>query len=328
MGLRRLLIFALVPLALCVWAVVSQSRSPQSNAPALRPNELGKVLILEYHLIEQQETRWARSVEHFRHDLEELYQSGYRPIGMREYIEGKIEIPSGTKAFIFTFDDSSPGQFRYLVRDGKQEIDPDCAVGSLVAFNRQHPDFRLRGIFFVLPAAKEPHKLFGQPEYEAAKLRELVSLGFEIGNHTLWHADLAKYDAAVVQKQIVLAAEAIQKIIPNYRLSTLALPFGSYPKNPELATHGSYQGISYAFDAILRVSGGPAPSPFSRQRDLMHLPRVQVPGPDLKYWHDRFDKHPAEVFISDGRADTVTFPRALESGFNASRYKNLKIVTY
>jgi hypothetical protein len=319
---------AIVFLALAACAAVLCQQPLPTDLAGKRPNELGKILILEYHLIEPQETRWARSIEHFRGDLEELYQSGYRPIGMKEYIDGRIDLPAGAKAFILTFDDSSPGQFRYLSKDGKNQTDPECAVGMLIAFNKRHPDFRLRGIFFVLPAAKEPHKLFGQPEYEADKLRELVSLGFEIGDHTLWHADLAKYDAATVQKQIALAAVAIQKVIPDYRLSALALPFGSYPRNPDLAARGSYNGISYAFEAVLRVSGGAAPSPFSLRRDLMRLPRIQVPSPDLKYWLDRFEKHPSEVFISDGRPDTADFPRALESEFNAARYRNLRVIAY
>src|SRR6267142_119928 len=91
------------------------------------PNELGKVMILEYHLIEAEESRWGRSVENFRADLIRLYQEGYRTISLGEYIDGRIAIPAGTRPVILTFDDSSPGQFRYLVRDGEKKIDPDCA---------------------------------------------------------------------------------------------------------------------------------------------------------------------------------------------------------
>src|SRR5215470_12794692 len=104
------------------------------------PNELGKVMILEYHLIEEKESRWGRSVQGFRSDLEQLYQKGYRTISLGEYIDGTVAIPAGTKPVILTFDDSSPGQFRYVVRDGEKKIDPDCAVGMLLNFGARHPD--------------------------------------------------------------------------------------------------------------------------------------------------------------------------------------------
>jgi peptidoglycan/xylan/chitin deacetylase (PgdA/CDA1 family) len=299
-----------------------------SALQAIGPNELGKIMILEYHLIQPEETRWGRSIPNFKRDLEQLYGWGYRPIGMADYIDGNIAIPAGRRPAILTFDDSSEGQFRYLIKNGRPEIDPDCAVGILINFHKVHPDFDLKGAFFVLLAAKEPHKLFGQPEFEAQKLKELVALGFEIGNHTLWHADLAKYDPTVVREQIALAAQAIQKIVPEVRIRALALPFGSYPQDTQLAFEGSYRGFSYHYDAVLRISGGPARSPFSIQADLGHLPRTQVTGTDLQHWIEYFERNPAEGFVSDGNASTVTFPRTLLSEFNSSKFKNLRAITY
>jgi peptidoglycan/xylan/chitin deacetylase (PgdA/CDA1 family) len=308
------------------FAVLQRAVSPAPRTA--EPNELGKVLILEYHLIQPEETRWGRSIANFRRDLEQLYDQGYRPVGMADYIDGKIGVPAGTRPVVITFDDSSDGQFRYLTNNGKPEIDPDCAVGILISFHKLHPDFDLKGAFFVLPGAKEPHKLFGQPEFEAQKLKELVALGFEIGNHTLWHADLAKYDPTVVQEQIALAAQAIEKMVPTFRVRALALPFGNYPQDLQLVRNGSYRGFSYHYDAVLRVTGGPARSPFSMQADLTHLPRIQVTGTDLTNWLEYFEKHPTEGFVSDGDANTVSFPRALLSEFNSSKFKNLRTVTY
>jgi Polysaccharide deacetylase len=306
---------------------VNLARSDERLA-APSPNELGKVMILEYHLMEAEESRWGRSVENFRADLMRLYQEGYRTISLGEYIDGRIAIPAGTRPVILTFDDSSPGQFRYLVRDGEKKIDPDCAVGILIEFSNQHPDFRRKAIFFVLPEAKQPHKLFGQPEFEAEKLKELATLGFEIGNHTLWHANLGKYDATTVQKQLAKSVEAIQKRVPGYAVRSLALPFGVYPKDLSLAIAGSSGGISYHHEAILKVSGGSAPSPFSTNCDLLHLPRIQVPSSDLQYWLQYFKKHPDEVFISDGKPDVVTFPQALKPKLNLARFKTLHAVSY
>jgi hypothetical protein len=288
---------------------------------------LGRVPILEYHLIEDRETRWGRSVEDFKNDLEQLYRAGYRTLSMGDYIDGKVDLPAGTHPVIFTFDDSSPGQFRYLIQNGRKVIDPDCAVGMMIDFAKRHPDFGRKAVFFVLPGAAEPHRLFGQPEYEGEKLRQLVEMGFEIGNHTLWHANLGKYDALTVKKQLALAVQAIQKSVPGYRIRALSLPFGVFPIDPALAVEGSFQGITYHNEAILLVSGGPVPSPFSTRCDLLHLQRIQVTGGALKSWLDRLAKQPGEAFTSDGNPATVTFPGPLSEEFNSRRYHSLRPIT-
>jgi hypothetical protein len=318
----------LIVLALTFSSVDRSLTSPGVPASAVSANELGRFLILEYHLIQEQETRWGRSIPNFRQDLQRLYQAGYRPVAMADIIDGNIDLPAGTKPVLLTFDDSSPGQFRYLTKNGKKEIDPDCAVGLLLSFHRQHPDWATKAVFFVLPEAKQPHKLFGQPEYEADKLKELVALGFEIGSHTLWHANLGKYDDTTVQKQLALSKESVQKRVPGYAVRSLALPFGVYPKDLNLAVKGEFKGTTYQHEAILMVAGGAAQSPFATGCDLLHLPRIQVPGPDLKYWLSYYDKHPSEIFISDGQPDTVSFPKKLQPKFNSAKFKKLRVAAY
>jgi hypothetical protein len=309
-------------------AAVSNANPGTAATSDLKPNELGKIPILEYHLIQPEPGYWARSAQEFKNDLELLYQAGYRSQGLSDYVRGKIDQPAGTHPVIFTFDDSSPGQFRYLIRNGKKEIDPDCAVGIFLAFRQRHPDFGMKATFFVLPAAAQPHKLFGQPEFESEKLRELAALGFEIGNHTLWHANLSKYGEGTVRKQLGLAVQTIQAAVPGYNVHTLSLPFGAYPKDIAWAVSGSYKDVSYRNDAILRVSGGSASSPFSLHRDLLRLPRFQVSGKELQRLINYFEKHPAEIFVSDGKADTVTFPAGLNEEFNSSVFKSLRVLNY
>jgi peptidoglycan/xylan/chitin deacetylase (PgdA/CDA1 family) len=310
---------------LCCFFFFSGSKA---TSEAFRPNELGKIPILEYHLIQMEKSVWARSPGEFRQDLELLYDSGYRAVALNDCISGKIDLPAGTHPVIFTFDDSSPGQFRYLVQNGTKKIDPDCAVGMFLAFKKHHPDFGMNATFFVLTGAKEPHKLFGQPEFESDKLKELVALGFEIGNHTLWHAQLNKYSVNIVKDQLATAVKNIQAVLPGYKVRTLALPFGVYPKDINLAIDGSYRGVAYHNDAILRVSGGPAASPFSARWDPLHLPRTQVYGSDLKRMVDEFKKRPEEVFVSDGKADTVAYPAGKKAELNTSRFKALHYISY
>ena len=279
------------------WQVAAQ--------PSLSPNELGRVMILEYHLIEEPEARWARTPANFRRDLERLWAQGYRLVGLTDYIAGRIALPSGTTPVILTFDDSSPGQLRFSERNGKVEVDPSSAVGIMEAFAREHPEFGLKATFYVLPGAKQPHKLFGQPEHEQAKLEYLVKRGFEIGNHTLWHANLAKYPETTVRQQLARAQEWVERLIPGYRLRTLALPMGAYPSQLEWAVKGSVNGTNYAHEAILMVAGGAAPSPFHRKFDPYHLPRIQATESELQGWLRHFEQTPGDRYVSDGDPTTV-----------------------
>jgi hypothetical protein len=294
----------------------------------VKPNELGKLLILEYHRIAPESGCWTRTPQDFRRDLELLYGSGYRSLAMSDYVRGHIDTKPGTHPVILTFDDSSPGQFRYLIQNGEKEVDPDCAVGIMLEFKKSHPDFGSNATFFVLPAADEPNRLFGQPAFESEKLSQLAQLGFEIGNHTLWHANLKKYAEETVRKQLALAVRAIRSAVPGYDVQALALPFGLYPKDISWAVEGSYGNVSYHNAAILEVAGGPARSPFTIQWDPLHLPRIQVAGRSLEQLVHYYEKHPQEIFTSDGRSDTVAFPAGLKQECDASRFNSVKIRAY
>jgi peptidoglycan/xylan/chitin deacetylase (PgdA/CDA1 family) len=211
---------------------------------------------------------------------------------------------------VLTFDDSSPGHLRFLKHDGRLEVDAECAVGILESFARAHPASGLKATFYVLPGAAQPHRLFGQPEYEAEKLRYVVERGFEIGNHALWHADLSRYPERTVTRQLALAQQRIQQAVPGYRIRTLALPMGNYPERLEWAIRGRAEGMSYEHDGILMVTGGPAPSPFSRRFDAYRMPRIQAIESEIAYWMRYFERHPEEGFVSDGDPKAVTVARS------------------
>src|SRR5439155_794947 len=187
-----------------------------AGAEPLPPNELGRVMILEYHKIDYPEARWTRTPENFRRDLETLYARGYRLIGLGDLIDGRIAVPAGTTPVVLTFDDSSPGQFRYLEANGTAEIDPKSAIGIL-------------------------------------------------------------------------------------------------------------EGVTHSHDAILQVSGGPAPSPFSRDWDAVRLPRIQALEEELRHWLVYFERNPGERFVSDGDPSVVTVPATLRARLR-SDLRNLRVV--
>lgn len=274
--------------------------TPESPAfSPLPPNSKGRIMILEYHKIDTPEARWTRTPENFKSDLQRFYEKGYRLIRLEDFLQNRIHPAKGYTPLILTFDDSSPGQLRFLP-DGKggYRVDPDCAVGIMEAFYARHPDFGFAATFFILPAADPPNRLFNQPEYTMEKLRYLVRKGFEIGNHTLWHADLSRMNDEGVQRQLALAVKTIREAVPGYMPKAMALPLGMYPKGDQsFLLSGSYQGISYRHLGVLMVAGGAARPPGHPVFDPLRVPRIQAIEQEMNYWLRFFDQHPGERYV-------------------------------
>jgi polysaccharide deacetylase len=273
------------------------------SAPARAPNERGRIPILEYHLVGDKDSRWGRSAEHFRRDLQLLYDRGYRPITVSQLVDTQIDIPPGTSPVVFTFDDASPSQFRYVETNGDLEVDPNSAVGIWLDFSRKHADWGKRATFCLLSGAAAGHAFFGDKGIEGQKsawrlrkVKFLADQGFELCGHTLWHANLAKYSDAVVQEQIARGVLAIDSAVAGYRVRTFALPLGIWPKNRALASTGTWhdpksgRDVHYAFDAILEVSGPSVPSPHDARFNPKSLSRIQMYNAELEKELDRLDK--------------------------------------
>ncbi len=300
-------------LATAAATTVKPQATAAAAAVALQPNELGEIMFLEYHLIGTPEADWRRTPDNFRKDLTMLYENGYYPVPLMDVLKGTIKVPKGKTPFVLTFDDSSQGQFRYLQEDGKLVIDPNCGVGIMEAFKKQHPDFPLTATFYVLPAIPPKLRLFGQEEYIQQKLEWLVKNGYEIGSHTYWHQNLAKTDDLGVQKQMVLTNQAVQSYVPGYEVKNLALPFGVHAKNRVLEHAGEYQGIKYRYHSVVLVGSGPNVSPFSTKFDPYRIERIQAGdtpwGP--KAFVETYKQKPALRFVSDGDPTTVTVPKTM-----------------
>ncbi len=280
----------------------SYATAQTAAAPTRAANTNGKIPILEYHLIGDKDGTYSREVDHFRRDLQLLYDRGYRPITVAQLMDKKFDIPAGTSPVVFTFDDASPGQFRYIERNGQLEIDPNSAVGIWLDFNKKHPDWKNRATFCLLPAAQAGHAFFGdkgidgqKSEWRHKKVKFLADQGFELCNHTLWHAQLSKYPDAFVQEQIARGVMAIDSAVPGYKVRTMALPQGLWPKNRPLAWQGSWtdkksgREIRYSHEGVLEVAGSAAPSPFTAAFNSHSLPRVQVIGNAIEKTLDRLD---------------------------------------
>lgn len=287
------------------------------------PNELGRIPIVEWHQVVDADGTYKVSRERFLAELTELHARGYVPISLGDYLDRKIDIPAGKSPVLFTFDDASPSQFSYIERNGQLVIDPRSAVGILTEFISKHADWKPRGVFCMLPAAQVGHAFFGEKgidgqksEWRFPKVQYLAKQGFDLCNHTLWHAQLNKYSDAVVQEQLARGAMAIDSAVPGYKVRGMALPYGVWPKNRALAYAGSWydkkgkREVSYKNEAVFEVAGGPARSPYDPAFNPRALPRVPLQGgTKLKPTLDAMDKPgPMARYVSDGNPQTIARP--------------------
>ncbi|WP_374202962.1 polysaccharide deacetylase family protein [Saccharothrix sp. S26] len=283
--------------------------APSSSAPpdpaAVGANELGQVPILMYHrLVERPSSVYDRTPAAFRAELERLAAEGYVPVTTAEYATGKIDLPAGAHPVVLTFDDGDATQFA-LGPDGAPV--PGTAIAILLDVAARHPGFRPVASLYVNAGP------FGSPD--GAALRWLRDHGFEIGNHTRDHTNLASADERGVQEAIAAGQREIQRAVPDYRVSTLALPFGAIPSNGALALRGGSDGTSYEYACVLMVGAGPAPSPFAADFDPTTTPRIRSQDPtgeDARYgsavWLDQLAAAPAQRYTSDGVPDRISYP--------------------
>src|SRR5690606_11587602 len=234
--------------------------------------------------------QWQVTPEAFRAHLALLYERGYRPVNLTDVLDRRLDLPRGLSPVVLIFDDASPSQFRYVeAADGTLTTDSTSAVGMLMDFARRHADWDTRAVFCMLSAAEAGRSFFGDKGIEGQKsawrfpkVRFLHEQGFELCNHTLWHANLSKYEDAFVQEQIARGELAIDSVLPGYDVRTFALPLGVWPQNRELAWRGSWtdpesgRTLRYEYDAVLLVAGGPARSPYDPEFDPKRLPRFVV----------------------------------------------------
>ena len=271
----------------------------------LGANELGRIMIIEYHVIGEEDGRWARSYTSFRKDLEKLYEAGYVSVSLNDMIRGSIDIPGGKTPVVITFDDGTQGQFRYLENEeGKFTVDPKSGVGVLEDFYKDYPEFGLEATFFL-----NYYTPFGQgSELSKKKITHIIDAGMDIGNHSVNHLKMNTLYKEGVAKELVPIVEMIKAIVPEYKVETFALPFGIQTTETEWSVKGEYEGNSYENIGVLLVGSTPVASPYSTKFSPYALERVQVFEDNLDKWIKFFQDNPDQKYVSDGFSEYITIP--------------------
>lgn len=290
-----------------------QTAPPETETPAPQQpeplpegvNEAGRIPVLMYHRIAVSDSVYDRTPEAFRADLQKLYDAGYRPISLKDFVAGHIDVPAGISPFVLTFDDGDRSQYQ-AVETGPEPT-PDCAMGIMEAFRDEHPDFNPQATFFVNGGTP-----FGQASKLEEKLNYLIKRGYTIGNHTWAHDKLSKLDEAAISESVGKNAARLEKLT-GVPVNLLALPYGIRPKTPELmqaVISGSFEGAAYTNSGICNVGWQPELPAYLVGFDPYAINRVRCGDGEGEagQWLTKLDAEPGLRYISDGDPDTVTVP--------------------
>lgn len=299
-----------------------------------KPNEAGAVMVLMYHRISAAEPNGDlnRTPESFRKDLQDLYQRGYRPVNASDFVENKMDVPLGKSPVVLTFDDALPTQFKIITgTDGQPHIDPDCAVGILETFHKEHPDWAQKATFFVLPKEGRNGEPFGQPESVADKYTYLTKNGYEIANHTSTHDSMRGASADKVQWELATAVKDAKAVCPDAQMKIMALPYGQVPRKDSIKylLDGESDGHKYHNEAVFKAAYRPVASPITyagKKTAVYQIAPFNVdglermtPNPDPKkgqtyeYWLKWLDDNPSQRYVSDGIMDVCYVPKSYAS---------------
>lgn len=325
-------IFAVAAAGMLTGAAHAQGAAPASAAR--KPNEVGRVPILMYHSIGDRGKFDALGLnipaKTFRSHLELLHAAGCYPVNMRDALSARLDVPAGKIPVVLTFDDGRLSQFRYL-KGGR--IDPDCAVGILEAFHKQHPDeWPLRASFYILPDSKYAGAPFGQKGLAEKKIRHLVAQGFEVANHSTTHHSMAHQSKASLQKEVAECVRWTRSVEPAATMDTFALPYGARPSDPALfdaLLSGKVGEAAYANKCVLLAGGDPALPYLHKRFDNVRIPRMGSAPGYVEVWLKRLAAgEPYRPYVSDGDPTTVTVPRSQLGLVDRSRLEGARLAFY
>lgn len=296
-----------------------------------QPNEIGSIPIFMYHNIVSDPTlegHLYRTADELYADLQWLYDRDFYLVGMNDVVRGTIDAPPGKHPAVLTFDDSSSMHISFEfgadgkpLRDANGEfvISPNCAVGIIERFAETHPDFGNTAHFSTIPVFKFSWPEYEQDEWYDEKVTWLMEHGYEIGNHTEDHQDLAVMGIEDFERNIAEPYIQISQIVdpndPGFAMGILTLPYGAYPEGGWTGDKYEYLKNGYTWDGnkikvegVMLVCCGTSPSRFNTEYSKLWIPRIRGDDPDIGRLQEEIEKGWVILYTSDGNPETVTVP--------------------
>jgi peptidoglycan/xylan/chitin deacetylase (PgdA/CDA1 family) len=315
---------------------INQNEVQEIDLNKVKPNELGKIMVVMFHNFVEtfsptkyDKGEYTMTFKAFEELLQVLYDKGYRLISFKDFLDNNISVPAGCTPMVFTFDDATSGQFNLIEEDGILKVNEKSAVGIMLEFNKKHPDFGAKGMFFVNLGSN----IFNGSGNTAERLKYLIDLGFEVGNHTYSHINLKETKSIdIIQKEIGNNQKVMYELVPGYKMFAFSLPYGAPSGNLiEYVKKGEYESIEYENLGIVEVGWNPSPSAISRHFNSESINRVRAPGInpekfDLNWWIENISRE--EEYISDGNENKITVPEEKIDSIDMEKLGDKELVTY
>ena len=222
------------------------SFTPTLTAYLRGPDEITIPILLYHHIgvSLQGETVYYVSPDAFDHQMNLLYQWGYRTISVEllaKAIREGAELPP--KPVILTFDDGSETVYT-------------TALPIMQKYN-------FTGTAYVI------YNYMWIPNYmDADQIRALYAAGWEIGSHGLSHTDLPSHPGRQ-KSEIVESRRKLQSLL-DVPILSFSYPFGTYDKDSLYYVH--YAGYIAAM--------GLGDETLQGQKNLFYLYRQPIKGTD------------------------------------------------
>ncbi len=310
--------------------VVEETEPKEIDYQVVKPNELGHIMVIMYHGIIDNYP-YHVTEEQFLEDLNYMYEKGYRPISMRDYLDNNITVEAGYTPIVLTFDDGLDSTFSLVEENGEFMPKVGTAVEIMERFAKEHPDFGSKATFYI-----NGGKIFDGAGTVEERLNWLVDNGYGLGNHTANHKNLGQLGVAsrVIMAEIGKVDQIIKGAIPDYTVDSITYPYGARPKEALRAfvKEGEYDGNLYNYQVAFREGpSGPYYPPLHAKFSPLNVARArgsQGEARDMWWFFDYYEKNPQKKYVSDGRADRVSIPKDMEKSINREKLGDKELYLY
>jgi peptidoglycan/xylan/chitin deacetylase (PgdA/CDA1 family) len=305
------------------------SKEPvQIDYETVKPYELGHIMVVMYHGIIDNPP-YHRTEEEFRKDLKYMYDNGYRLISVRDFLDNNINIQAGKTPIVLTFDDALSSTFSLKTDNGNLVPKEGTAVAILEDFAKQYPDFGKTATFYIHVG----NKIFEGDGTVEQRLKWLVENGYELGNHTATHANLANLSKEKLLEEIGKVDKLIKDTVDGSIVDSITFPFGKRPLELlDYVKNGKYKDHEYSYKVGFREGpSGAFVTPLDINYNPFNAPRVrgsEGADGDLWWYFNYYKEHPQYKYISDGNPQRVSIPKKYENKVNIDKLGDKELYLY